>query len=106
MTRLLIVLSLCIFVKDAYSRDDSERNNVASKIKKEVMKAVKRSPDTEYGYCDLMIEMRHDDNYAYIKRASYTGDKRVCKASKKALRVGKKYRYKEPEKYIRLHISH
>mgnify|MGYP003338961102 FL=1 len=52
-----------------------------------------------------MIEMEHKGKKAVIKRVTSSGDKKVCRYVKSNLRKGKRYRYKYPEKYIRLHIA-
>jgi hypothetical protein len=49
--------------------------------------------------------LSHSKNIATVKRVTGTGDYRVCKASKKAIKKGKQYKYRTPEKYLRIHIA-
>ncbi|EDL67874.1 conserved hypothetical protein [Vibrio campbellii HY01] len=52
-----------------------------------------------------MIEMEHKGKSTKIKRVKSSGDKRVCQFTKSNVKIGKRYRYKFSEKYIRLHIT-
>ncbi len=101
---IVTVLALVLFSSPTFS-DDSESNSVARKIKRQLQSKVSKKFDGYHGYCDVMIEMEHKGSKALIKRISGTGDQPVCRYVKKNLKVGKRYSYKFPEKYIRLHIS-
>ncbi len=101
---VVTLLALILFNSPAFS-DDSETNPVAKKIKKQLQNKVDKKFDGYQGYCDVMIEMEHKGTKALIKRASGTGDQKVCRYVKSNIKVGKQYSYKFPEKYIRLHIS-
>ncbi|TOC20809.1 hypothetical protein CGJ90_19605, partial [Vibrio parahaemolyticus] len=39
------------------------------------------------------------------KRVTGSGDTKVCRFARSNLKIGKRYRYKYPEKYIRIHIT-
>ncbi len=97
-------LALILFSSSVLA-DDSEANPVAKKIKKQLHSKVSKKFDDYQGYCDVMIEMEHKGSKALIKRVSGTGDQQVCRYVKSNLKVGKRFSYKFPEKYIRLHIS-
>ncbi len=101
---VVTLLVLILFSNPAFS-DDSETNPVAKKLKKQLQSKVNKKFDGYEGYCDVMIEMEHKGTKALIKRVSGTGDQPVCRYIKRNLKVGKRYSYKFPEKYIRLHIS-
>ncbi|MFL7033320.1 hypothetical protein BCS71_08120 [Vibrio lentus] len=85
--------------------DDALINPVAKKIKSSILKGMKKSSIELEGYCDLMIEMRHSNGYARIKKVRTSGDSRVCKQARKHLPDNRKFKYSFPEKYIRLHIG-
>ncbi|MCF9123910.1 hypothetical protein J8A01_10935 [Vibrio parahaemolyticus] len=85
--------------------DDSETNPVAKKIKSTLQKKVDKQFDQYDGYCDLMIEMEHKGKVAIVKRVTGSGDTKVCRFARSNLKTGKRYRYKHPEKYIRIHIT-
>lgn len=97
-------LALFLFSNFAFS-DDSETNPIARKLKKQIQSKVSRKFDDYQGYCDVMIEMEHKGSKASIKRVTGTGDQQVCRYVKSHLKVGKRFAYKFPEKYIRLHVS-
>ncbi|MCA0937278.1 hypothetical protein LCL85_17190 [Vibrio alginolyticus] len=101
---VVTLLALILLSQSAFS-DDSESNPVAKKIKNQLQSKVSKKFDNYQGYCDVMIEMEHKGSKALIKRVSGTGDQTVCRYIKSNLKVGKRYSYKFPEKYIRLHIS-
>ncbi len=101
---VVTLLVLGLFSSAAFA-DDSETNPVAKKIKKQLQSKVSNKFDDYQGYCDVMIEMEHKGTKAIIKRVSGTGDQKVCRYIKSNLKVGKRFSYKFPEKYIRLHIS-
>lgn len=100
---LFLLFSTSFCATSSFADDDAEHNRVAKTIKSKILKKIKnyRGP----GYCDLMIEMSHDEKFATIRKISYTGDHSVCKESKKAIKRKQRFRYQIPEKFIRLHIS-
>lgn len=86
--------------------DDAETNMVAKQIKNKVTKSIKRlNGDAYEGYCDLMIEMRHKGRVAIIHRISSSGDYKLCKASKRSLKKGLRFKYEYKEKFVRIHIT-
>lgn len=103
--RYTVTFLLVLFSISVAKADDSQTNPVASKIKIELQKKTNRKFDGYYGYCDLMIEMEHKGKSAKIKKVNGSGDKRVCQFAKSNVKIGKRYRYKFSEKYIRLHIT-
>ncbi|MHA2713305.1 hypothetical protein ACXZ7B_01290 [Vibrio owensii] len=103
--RYTVTLLLVLFSNSVAKADDSQTNPVASKIKIELQKKANRKFDGYYGYCDLMIEMEHKGKSAKIKKVNGSGDKHVCQFAKSNVKIGKRYRYKFSEKYIRLHIT-
>lgn len=103
--RYTVTFLLVLFSISVAKADDSQTNPVANQIKVELQKKTNRKFDSYYGYCDLMIEMEHKGKIAKIKRVSGSGDKRVCQFAKSNVKIGKRYRYKFSEKYIRLHIT-
>ncbi|MGY0616111.1 hypothetical protein [Vibrio sp. FJH11] len=104
MRYVVTFIALILLSGPAFS-DDSETNPVARKIKKKLQSKVSNKFDGYQGYCDVMIEMEHKGSKASIKRVTGTGDQPVCRYVKSNLKVGKRFSYKFPEKYIRLHIS-
>lgn len=103
--RYTVTLICFLIGLSAAKADDSDTNPIAKKIKAELQKKVSNKFDSYEGYCDLMIEMEHKGKNAKIKRINGNGDKPVCQFAKSNLKIGKRYRYKFPEKYIRLHIT-
>ncbi|CAH1608565.1 MULTISPECIES: hypothetical protein [Vibrio] len=103
--RYTVTLICFLIGASAAKADDSETNPIAKKIKTELQKKTNRRFDSYEGYCDLMIEMEHKGKTAKIKKVKGSGDKSVCKFAKSNLKIGKRYRYKFAEKYIRLHIT-
>ncbi|WP_117235469.1 hypothetical protein [Vibrio maerlii] len=101
---VMISILILLFPMGSYAhQDDADWNKVAKKIKKQVIKKTKTYKGR--GHCDLMIHMEHQEEYAIIKRARYTGERNLCKLSLSAVKVGKRYRYDVPEKMIRIHIT-
>lgn len=100
-SNLLIVLTL--FSASSIAIDDAERNSIAKKLKQRVVKEL--SKQELEGYCDLFIEFSHDDRYAKVKKVRGTGDHKVCKVGKKAIKRGQRFKYQQPEKYIRIHVT-
>ncbi len=84
--------------------DDSQTNSVARKIKAKVERAVNKYKKPLSGYCDLTIEMEHKGKFAYIERIRTSGDHKLCKVGKKSIKKGMRFRYKKPERFIRIHI--
>ncbi|PFG56164.1 hypothetical protein ATG66_2490 [Vibrio sp. ES.051] len=105
--RYVVTLMILFFVSTSSIAlaDDAETNPLAKKIKTKLQRKVSNKFDDYQGYCDVMIEMEHKSKKAAIKRVTSNGDKKVCRYVKSNLKVGKRYRYNFPEKYIRLHIS-
>ncbi len=101
---VVTLLMFVLFSGSAFS-DDSETNPLAKKIKKQLQSKVSNKFDGYQGYCDIMIEMEHKGSKALVKRVKVTGDQKVCRFVKSNLKVGKRFSYKFPEKYIRLHIT-
>ncbi|MGR5472017.1 hypothetical protein ACPV5T_02645 [Vibrio astriarenae] len=98
-----IMITLFVFTQGAWA-DDAEHNATARKIKTKLEKALRKQTFEDNTYCDVMIEMEHSHKYARIKRVSARGDHQLCKQSKHWLVQGKKFRYTETEKFIRLHL--
>ncbi|EHI5140571.1 hypothetical protein QNE83_004063 [Vibrio alginolyticus] len=103
--RYVVTLMILIFASTSVFADDSDTNLLAKKIKTKLQKKVDNKFDDYQGYCDVMIEMEHKSKNAVIKRVTSSGDQKVCRYVKSNLKKGKRYRYKYPEKYIRLHIT-
>ncbi|MGF1802418.1 hypothetical protein L4D11_17245 [Vibrio gigantis] len=100
-----LVFLLCFLSPGAFA-DDALVNPVAKKIKVTIMKGLNKGDVIFDGYCDLMIEMKHSKGYARIKKVRTSGDSKVCKQAKKHLPKKNNFKYRFPEKYIRLHIAH
>lgn len=100
--RVLLIFSLLIS-HGAMAVDDSSHNKIAKKLKKRVERQLSKQDAS--GYCDLYIEFVHQDKWAKIRRVKGTGDHYVCKVGKKAIKKGERFKYKQPEKYIRIHIA-
>ena len=79
-----LVFLLC-FMSPSILADDAIINPVAKKIKSSILKGMKKSSIELEGYCDLMIEMRHSNGYARIKKVRTSGDSRVCKQAQTAI---------------------
>ncbi|WP_423840468.1 hypothetical protein ONE56_06680 [Vibrio mytili] len=105
MKRYVVTFITLVSLSFPALSDDAETNPLARKIKKQLQSKVSGRFDGYHGYCDVMIEMEHKGSKARIKRVSGTGDKKVCQYVKSNLKLGKRFRYQFPEKYIRLHIS-
>ncbi|EGU9322592.1 hypothetical protein CGH21_21605 [Vibrio parahaemolyticus] len=103
--RYVVTLFLLLLPTASTLADDSETNPVAKKIKSTLQKKVDKQFDQYDGYCDLMIEMEHKGKVAIVKRVTGSGDTKVCRFARSNLKSGKRYRYKHPEKYIRIHIT-
>ncbi|MBD1556830.1 hypothetical protein HC752_07760 [Vibrio sp. S9_S30] len=101
---LRILLLVSCLVTPVYA-DDSQTNNVAAKIKAKVEKVIRNYKKPLQGYCNYMIEMEHKGKYAYIKRVSYTGDRKICKLGRRGIKKGMRFKYHVPEKLIRIHVS-
>ncbi|ALR15492.1 MULTISPECIES: hypothetical protein [Vibrio] len=104
MRYVVTLLAFVLFSSPTFA-DDSQTNPVAKKIKNKLQRKVTKQFDDYQGYCDVMIEMEHKGSKASIKRVSGTGDRVVCRYVKSNLKIGQRFRYKVPEKYIRLHIT-
>lgn len=103
--RYVVTILVLISLSSVSYADDSETNPLARKIKTKLQKSVNKRFDEYHGYCDVMIEMEHKGKKAYITKVRGSGDSSVCKYVKSKIKIGKRYRYTIPEKYIRLHVS-
>ncbi|BDU37182.1 hypothetical protein [Vibrio nigripulchritudo] len=101
MKKTIIVLVL-MSLSFALRADDSDNNRVAAQIKYQVEWAIKHYYDGSYGFCDVMITMRHKGRHAIVKKVSHTGSREYCSFIKKQIRKGSKYRYDVEEKLIQL----
>ncbi len=97
----LLLLIIPAFV---FATDDAERNPTAKKIKAKITSKLSKSSH-QNGYCDVYLYMRHSGTKAYIKSIKTSGDYKLCKQTRKAVPLKKGFKYKQPEKIIRLHIS-
>ncbi|USD66540.1 hypothetical protein [Vibrio sp. SCSIO 43136] len=102
MPKTLLLLAILLSAASVQA-DDTEFYEVARSIKSKVLKKVSKSEAS--GFCDLMIELRHRENYARIVSVKATGSYELCKVSKSALKKNQKFKYDEPEKYIRIHVE-
>lgn len=100
---MICILLLSIISFSCFAVDDSEHNSIARNLKQTVMKRVTQSYDLE-GFCDVYIHMRHQGKFAIVRTVKTTGNHKLCKLSRKAIKVGRKFSYVHPEKIIRLHI--
>tara|TARA_Y100001960_G_scaffold55610_1_gene57051 strand:- start:216 stop:530 length:315 start_codon:yes stop_codon:yes gene_type:complete len=94
---------LFIFSTLSFAQDDSEWNAVAKQLKKKA--TVKVSNLNLPGYCNVFVELKHTKRYAIVVKVTSSGDYKICKASKSAIKKGEKYKYRTPEKYLRIHIA-
>lgn len=102
MKKFILILWL---IPLSSAADDALINPVAKKIKSQIMKTLhKQGHDDLPGFCDLMLEMRHQNAYVKVHRIKSSGDSKLCKAARRAV-PKKRYRYKEHEKFIRIQIS-
>lgn len=85
--------------------DDSARNPVAAKIKKQLQTKVNKQFHSYEGYCDLVIYLEHTEKYAIVKRVSGIGDQKICTAGKALLKIGSRYRYRSAESMLVIHLS-
>lgn len=98
-----LLIFLTLFSASSVAIDDAERNSIAKKLKQRVVKEL--SKQELEGYCDLFIELSHDDRYAKVKKVRGTGDHKVCQVGKKVIKRGQRFKYQQPEKYIRIHVT-
>lgn len=103
--RYSVTFLLAICFAFPSSADDSARNPVAAKIKKQLQAKVNKQFNSYEGYCDLVIYLEHTDKYAIVKRVSGIGDQKVCTAGKTHLKVGSRYRYRQAESMLVIHLS-
>ncbi|WP_261881542.1 hypothetical protein [Vibrio pelagius] len=100
MKRLLILFLFC----QSSIADDALVKPVAKKIKSQIIKTLNAKGYNELdGFCDLMLEMRHNKAFTKVHRVRTHGDPKLCKVAKKAV-PKKQYRYKNYEKLIRIQI--
>lgn len=99
-----IFIALLLLIPHAtLAQDDAEWNSIAHKLKK---KAISKVSDLDLlGYCNLFIEFKHTKRHAIIVNVTSSGDYQICKLSKRAVKKGQRFKYKQPEKYLRIHIA-
>lgn len=103
MRTLHLVLLLAFSLNVDAHIDDAESNPIAKKIKARITKALKKQ---EYrGFCTVFIEMAHSNSTAIVKRVKTSGDYKLCKLSRSKINKGQRFKYRIPEKYLRLHIE-
>ena len=100
--RLLLVLIIVSF--SAWSSDDAEFNPIAKKLKAKILTEIKHDIQLS-GFCDVYIYMKHNGEKAVISKVKTSGDYKLCKASKKAIKLNKTFNYTKAEMMIRIHIS-
>ncbi|EOU2464208.1 hypothetical protein [Vibrio navarrensis] len=103
--RYSVTFFIAICLAFPSSADDSARNPVAAKIKKQLQTKVNKNFNSYEGYCDLVIYLEHTDKYAIVKRVSGIGDQKVCRAGKTYLKIGSRYRYRQAESMLVIHLS-
>ncbi|WHR51993.1 hypothetical protein O8413_03560 [Vibrio furnissii] len=101
------LLIIAIWLCSQYTwADDTETNNVARLIKAKTLKVLSKQNVSAKGFCDVFVDMNHIDNqYAKVVQVSTLGDAQLCKRVKQAIKVGKKYKYQIPERFIRIQID-
>ncbi|HAS6312798.1 TPA: hypothetical protein ACGUPD_002722 [Vibrio vulnificus] len=100
-----LISSLLLFYPSAIHADDSTRNPIALKLKKSVQKKIDKEFVHYSGYCDVVVYFNHTDKHAVVEKVNGTGDAKICRFAKQAIKVGSKFRYKAPERMIVIHIS-
>lgn len=108
MLRLLkLACCTCILVySHSVSADDAELNRVAKKIKTQIEKSIKKSKVPLVGYCDVFIDLDYtQQTNAVVKKVSTLGDHGLCQIAKRTIKLGSKYAYDVPERYIRIQIT-
>lgn len=98
------ILAGLITVSPATLADDSEINPVAKKLKTKIERAVNKYKQPLSGYCDYTIEMEHKGKFAYVESIRTSGDHKLCKIGKRAIKKGTRFRYKKPERFIRIQV--
>lgn len=99
----LVLFLVCLLAAPTACADDAETNPIAKTLKQKLLKSIKNSQLT--GYCDVYVEMTHTESMAIVKRVTTSGDYRLCKLSQSKVRLGQQFKFRYPEKYIRLHIE-
>ncbi|MDN3679187.1 hypothetical protein QWZ04_02455 [Vibrio tapetis subsp. quintayensis] len=84
--------------------DDAQINPVAKKLKTKIERAVNKYKKPLSGYCDFTIEMEHKGKFTYVKSTRTSGDHKLCKLGKRSIKKGMRFRYKKPEKFIRIQV--
>ncbi len=100
--KIIYILLISIVSISTYA-DDSDTNPIAKKLKAKITSAIHGLSHT--GYCDLFIEMAHTDSIAIVKRVTSSGDFKICKVAKAKVEKGQRFKFKQPEKYILIHIE-
>lgn len=103
--RYSVTFLLAICFAFPSSADDSTRNPIAAKIKKQLQTKVNKQFHSYEGYCDLVIYLEHTEKYAIVKRVSGIGDQKICTAGKALLKIGSRYRYRSAESMLVIHLS-
>lgn len=98
---------MALFISQQIIADDSESNIVARNIKSQVIKILAKQDINTKGFCDVFVDMKHlnDDKQAQIVKVSTLGDHQLCMRVKHAIKIGSKYQYQVPERFIRIQIS-
>lgn len=99
-----LFLLLFVFSFYSWSADDAEFNPIAEKIKAKVLKDI-NGEEHLVGFCNVYIYMKYKGKTAYVSRVKTSGDYKLCKASKKAIKLNKPFRYTNTEKILRIHVS-
>ncbi|ELJ8755459.1 TPA: hypothetical protein ACGG73_001485 [Vibrio cholerae] len=100
----MLSIFLTIFSQSTLA-DDADLNRVAKKIKTQIEKSIKKSKKPLEGYCDVFVDLdyTHPKN-TVVKKVSTLGDNELCFIAKKTIKVGNKYAYDWPERYIRVQV--
>ncbi|MGF1694245.1 hypothetical protein L4C54_01065 [Vibrio lamellibrachiae] len=99
---MLVVLAVSWSIQ---GQDDADYNKTARNIKKDLVKQLRRMEFKETEFCNLMLEMKLGEKHTTIRRVQSTGSTSLCRASKKILKIKKKYSYTESQKYLHIHVA-
>lgn len=103
MKLILSILMLTAAPSFVLASDDAAHNPIAKKLKNKLLKELATS-DLK-GFCDVFVELKHTDNYAIVASVTTTGDYRLCKVGKTTIKKGLRFKYRTPEKYLRIHVA-
>ncbi|CAK4067931.1 hypothetical protein [Vibrio sp. 16] len=98
----ILILSLLLST-NAHCADDAEWNAIAKKLKARIEKKI--ANHSLPGYCNVFIEFKHSKYHAIVTRVNTNGDFKICNVSKHLIKKGEKFRYRTPEKYLRIHVA-